>query len=415
MSRHRIAYVLIVLAFLGINVAPVHAKSQLAIGQQVYEKMQQAQVLLEEKNYDGAKAKLMEILEEKKLNNFEIAQTWSLHGNVNFHMERFDLALQDFEKVLTFDDLPPGFLQLSLRTAAQLAFMQDEYDRALKHANRLLTVVESQDGEIYMLLSQIYYKKEEMQPALKNSLKAIEIERGLGKTIKENWLLVLNAIYYNLEDYSSMEGVLKELIQVYPKDMYVKNLAAVYGQTDRTKEQLLLMEPLYEKGYLKTESELVNLAQLMNVHQVPYKAAVIMEKAFKEEKVERNRRNLELTSQSWQVAAEGDLAAKYLAEAAAMGKDANTFVRLAQIYMNMYKWKEAEGALEKALKYGDLDREGNAHLLLGMVRFYQNNYREAKKAFREAEEFDDAAKLADQWIAYVDQEQAKQDAANAVN
>lgn len=404
-----------IFVFCLVWLSPVQAKSQMAIGQDVYEKMQESQVLLEEKNYDGAKAKLMEILEREKLNDFERAQTWSLLGNVSFHMERFDLALESFEKVLTFKNLPPGFLQISLRTAAQLAFMQDKYEAALKHTKRLIEIVEVPDGEAYMLLAQIYYKQDDMKLALENNLKAIEIERAQGRNIKENWLLILNAIYYSIEDFASMEGVLKELIVLYPKDIYVKNLAAIYGQTERTKKQLLLMEPLYEKGYLNTESEIVNLAQLMNLHSTPFKAALILEKAFKEEKVERSKRNLELAAQSWQIAAEGKHAAAYLEEAAELGKDANIYVRLAQIYMSLYDWKKAEKALEKALKNENLDREGNAHLYLGMVRFYQNNYQSAKKAFRKAWEFDDTTALADQWIAYVDQEQAKLDAANAVN
>lgn len=391
------------------------AKSNLAIGQDVYEKMQEAQTLLEAKDYAAAKAKLMEILQEKKLNNFEIAQTWSLHGNVNFHMERFDLALADFEKVVSYEDLPQGFLQISVRTVAQLAFMLDKYDDAERYAKRLLSINETPDAEAYMLLAQIHFKKDETKSALENCLKAIDIERAQGKQIKENWLLVLNAIYFNLEDYKSMEGVLKELIQYYPRDLYVKNLAAIYGQTERTEAQLLLMEPLYDKGYLKSETELVNLAQLMNLHRVPYKAALILEKAFEDGKVERNRRNLELASQSWQVAAEGQKAAEYLAEAAAKADDANMYVRLAQIYMNMYQWKPAQNALEKAIKAGDLDREGNAHLYLGMVRFYQHQYSSAKKAFRDAGDFDESAALAEQWIAYVNQEEKKAEAAAAVN
>ena len=387
------------------------SKRQLAIGQKVFEKMQEAQLELEQDNYAGATSLLNEILGDESLNSFEKAQTWSLHGNVYFHMERFDLALESFKKAVSFDGLPEGFLQISLRTVAQLSFMQDEYADALKYASRLIEVSETPDAGSYMLKAQIYYKMEDYSLALKDGLFAIDIERKAGNIIKENWLLVINAIYYSMENFAGMVDTLKELIELYPKDDYVKNLAAIYGQMDQTEKQLLLMEPLYDKGFLESESELVNLAQLMLMHKVPYKAAQVIESAFQKGSVKRSKRNLELLAQSWQLAAHEEESVKYLAEAAKIEEDGNLYVRLAQSYMNLYQWKEAENALAKALKLGELDREGDTYLLLGMVRFYQKEYPSARKAFREASGFENTSRLADQWVAYLDQEKAKEEAA----
>lgn len=404
-------YLLVLFCVFSYSSAALAAKRQLAIGQDVFEKMQEAQLVLEQDKYAEATALLNKILEDEKLNNFEKAQTWSLHGNVYFHMERFDLALESFKKAVSFEDLPEGFMQISLRTVAQLSFMQDEYVEALKYANQLIAMSETPDSNTYMLKAQIYYKMDDDAAALRDGLIAIDIERKAGNVIKENWLLVMNAIYYNMENFTGMVEILKELIEFYPKDQYVKNLAAIYGQMDKTEKQLLLMEPLYDKGYLQHEAELVNLAQLMLMYKVPYKAAKIIEQGFQDGSVKRSQRNLELLAQSWQLAASEEQSVVYLAEAAKLDDDGNLYNRLAQSYINLYRWKDAENALVKALEVGNLDREGDTWLLLGMTRFYQKQYSSARRAFRDASEFEHTSKLADQWLTYLEQEKKMAEAA----
>lgn len=387
----------------------VVAKSRLAIGQKVYERMQEAQVEIEAKNYNEAIEVLDEILLTKRLNNYEKSQVLSMHGNVYFQKEDFDRSLDAFKKVVAFDNLPEGFLLISLKTLTQLSFMQDKYADAILYGNKMLSITEVPDATIYMLLAQVYYRKEDYEKSLEHAQTAIKIKKKLGGATPENWLLVLNAIYYSTGQYKSMVTILKELIELYPKESYVMNLAAIYGQLEQPKKQLLLMEPLYDKGYIKSESQLINLAHLMLMHKVPYKGAKIIEQGFRDGTIERTKKNLELLGQSWQMAAEDDRSVEYLAEAAKTAKNGKIYVRLAQSYMNLYRWEDAEAALEKALKKGGLKKEGNAQLLLGMVRFYQKEYRTSRKAFRAASEFDETQKLAEQWITFVEQEREKHD------
>jgi hypothetical protein len=79
--------------------------------------------------------------------------------------------------------------------------------------------------------------------------------------------------------------------------------------------------------------------------------------------------------------------------------------------MNLYRWTDAESALENALAKGGLRKEGDAHLLLGMARFYQKQYLSARKAFVTAKKSAGTEKLADQWLTYMEQEEAKEQAA----
>lgn len=405
---------LILILFASLSWAHVsHAKSQLAISQDVYEKMQDAQVLVDQKKYAEAELLLKSILSRPRLNAYEKAQTMSLQGNIYFHQEKYDQAITVFKQSVELEDLPTGFLQITLRTIAQLAFMQDQFEDALRYTKRLEAMTPVPDPANRMLLAQIYYKTGKVDDALSSALDAVDMERQKGKAVPENWLLVLNAIYYDKGQFDKIVDVLKELIEQYPKKVYVMNLAAVYGQIEKSEQQLLLLEPLYDKGYLSRQSELLSLANLMLHHRVPFKSAKIIEQGFKDGTIERNTRNLELLAQSWQLAAEDSKSIQYLAEAARLSDDPHIYLRLAQSHMNLYQWKEAERTLIKALE-GKLEKQGNAWLLLGMSRFYQKEYRSARKAFKTAEQFDDSSALAVQWIAYLDSERAKADAAEGL-
>lgn len=391
---------------------PTWAASKLAIGQDVFEKMQEAQVQIEADNFAQAAAILDELFGKKRLNNYEKAQIHSMKGNLAYQQEKYNDAIDQFKLAAGYGNLPEGFLQVTLRTVAQLSFMQDRLDEALLYAQKMMATIAVPDAFSHMLLAQIYYKKEELQPALDNMLKAIALERGQGQNPAENWLLVLNAIYYGRGDYDKMVDVFKELISLYPKPTYLTNLAAIYGQLEQTDKQYLLLEPLYDQGKLVSESELLNLANLMILHKVPYKAAKVIEQGFREGRVKRSKRNLELLAQSWLLAAEDGRSVAYLAEAAEMSQDGVAYMRLAQTYIGLYRWPEAEKALEASLKLGKLeDKQGDAWLLLGMVRFYSKDYRAARKAFREAANYHSTAKLANQWVVFMEQERAKAEAA----
>lgn len=386
------------------------AQSRLAIGQAVYDQLQKVQERIEAEDFPAATRMLNDILRtQRRLNNYERAQIWSLHGNVYFQMEDFDRALEAFETAISFDDLPSGFKLISIRTLAQLSFMQERFPEALNYTQRMMDLSDAPDANSHVLLAQIHYRMDNLPAALREMRRALELERERGNVISENWLLTINAIYYGLEDYDSMVEVLQELIELYPRDSYVLNLAAIYGQQDKTERQLLLMQPMFDQGRLRQESQLVNLANLMLLHRTPYQGAKVLEYGFERGYIARNQRNWELLAQSWQMAAEDDRAITALTEAARLDADGNTSFRLAQTYMNLYRWAEAEKALELALEKGQLNRPGDVQLLLGMVRFYQQDYRNARRAFRAAGEHEATARMSEQWLVYLDQEVAKQE------
>jgi tetratricopeptide (TPR) repeat protein len=198
--------------------------------------------------------------------------------------------------------------------------------------------------------------------------------------------------------------VLGDLIKYYPKDTYVLTLAGVYSELGDTKKQLALVEVLYERGHLTNPTHIVTLANLYLLHEIPYKAAALLEREMENDRVKSEVRNLRLLSQAWYSAREDEKAIPPLKEAAEMSQDGELFVRLAQAHLNLEHWNEAAVAIQQGLRLGGISREDTANIMLGMALFNQKKLTLARKAFQEALPDNRSRRTAQQWIQYVDSE-----------
>ena len=376
------------------------------LSQDMYEKMQAIQTLIEEDKIDEAEARL-KALQSAKLSDYELAQTWFLMGYVYFRKEDFSAAQMAYEQVLLNDNLPLGMQTNVLRTLAQLSMVNEEFDEALDYITRLLKIAEEPQADHYALKAQVHYQLEQFDQSMAALERAEQLLAQRDQPPRENWLLLKNAILYHREDYKGMLAVVQQLVTLYPKDRYLLNMAAIYGEMGDNKRQLSLMEPLYERGSLPSESHKVNLASLYMLNEIPYKAAALLQKEMGEGEVESNEQHLEMLAQAWLMAANIEEAIGPLERAAKLDYEGETYLTLARTYMSLLRWKEAEQSVENALKVGRLRDEADAHMLLGMAQFNQKKFREARTAFARAGESPDSQKLARQWMDYLEREEEK--------
>jgi tetratricopeptide (TPR) repeat protein len=378
-------------------------KETVAMSQQVYEKLTEIQELVEAKDYATAH-KLINDVTERKLSDYERAQVYNLSGYSYYLQENFPQAILAYNQVLAVPDLPEALVMSTLKTKAQLQFTQDDYEGALKTVRQLILAISEPSADVFMLEGQALFQLARYEEALKPIKTAVDMYKSQGQTPKENWLLLLRVIYFEMKDYDSMIDVVRELIAYYPKDTYVLTLAGIYSELGDTKKQLVLTEVLYESGVLLGSSHATNLANLYLLHGMPYKAATILEKEINDGIVESSERNLRLLSQAWYQAREDEKAIPPLRQAAEMGSEGELYVRLAQAHLNLEEWKEAADALNKGLKQGGLKRNDQANIMLGMALFNQKRLEQARTAFQRAQRDNRSKRAATQWIAYVDSE-----------
>jgi len=385
-------------------------KETVAMSQQIYESLTEIQALVEAEDYKPALEKIKDLQEgRKKMSPYEEAQIWNITGYTYYLMEEYESAIGAYRKVLQQPDLPAALQQSTLKTMAQLLFTIEDYESALKTIDQLMAVIDEPSADIYMLKGQAYFQMNKFQEALVPIEIAIKMYRDQGNVPKENWLLLLRVIYWELKDFDNMLIVLKELVQEYPKDTYVLTLAGVYSELGDTKKQLALTEALYEKGYIEGSKHAVNLANLYLLHGIPYKAAMILEKEMDAGNIPSDVRNLRLLSQAWYSAREDKKSIPPLVKAAAEGEDGELYIRLTQSYLNLEMWNEAADAAKKALAVGNVKRKDTANIMYGMALFNQKKLEQARKAFQAAGQDNRSKRAADQWIKYVDSEIQRRD------
>ena len=380
-----------------------------AMSQQVYKALTAAQDLVEKKKYKEGIAELRKLEEKKNLSPYERAQMYNYFAYTYFTMEKYKDAISSYEKVLQQPDLPTSLLTNSLYTLAHLYFIQEDYKKAIEMINRWIKVADKPTENAYMLLGQAYYQLQKYNEALVPLQTAYKIVKDRGDKPKENLLLLLRVVYYSLNDYQHMIGVLKELVDLYPNTEYWLTLAGVYSELKEYKKQMSILEILYDRGELDRGNQQLNLANLFLLNDVPYKAAVLIEKGMKEGKIEKTVINLRLLSQAWIQSDYPEKSIEPLKEATQKSNEGDLNVRLAQAYINLDRYKEAVDTLQEGFKKGGIKRKDEANIMLGMSLFELNKYDAAKEAFKTASEDKRSRKTAEQWLSYVHNEQTRQE------
>jgi tetratricopeptide (TPR) repeat protein len=404
----RIHIVLLSILLLYSSSGSTANRKTFAMSEFVFNEMQTIQELVETDKYPQAFAALKS-LRGKKLSEYERAHTWNLAAFAYYKQENYEEAIKAYQRMLKTEPeyIPEGLRLDTIKKLGQLSLTVENYKAAIYYSKKLLKLMPTPDPAVYITIGQAYYSLEKYKSAEKPIKTAIGINRKAGRPVKENWLLLLNAVYYNLLDFEGMQKVLRELITEYPKPKYMLNLAAVYSELSDTVAQTALMESLYETGHLQKENQLVNLANLYMLHKVPYKAAVLLEEAMKTELVDTSEKNFIYLAQAWQLAGNIEKAIEPLANAASLAMDGNTYVRLAQLHIAQAQWGNAEKSLSMAIDKGELKNKPNVYLLLGMARFNQKRFDDARTAFQTASKDEKMSSLANQWMSYASSEEEK--------
>ena len=188
-----------------------------SMSERVYKQLTAAQELIEAKDYDNGLAALRELERQPKLSHYEKAQLYNYFAYTFFTLEKYQDAIDSYEKVLAQPELPEALETNSLYTLAQLYFIVEDYQKAIDIINRWFSLTEKPTENAYMLLGQGYYQLEKYKESLVPLKKAYSMVKERGDQPKENLLLLLRVDYFNLGDYDNMLKVLKELVVLYPK------------------------------------------------------------------------------------------------------------------------------------------------------------------------------------------------------
>jgi len=374
----------------------------------IFKKLDSARELSDNKQYVKA-LKVLAGIKKIRRNSYETAMTWNMIAYAHFNQEDYAQAIDAYKQVLNTKKLPMSIEQTTLYSLAKLYLVQEEYEQALSSLNSWFAIMNKPGAEAYVLRAQMQYQLKHYKEALPDIKTAIKIVKAKGKKPKENWLLVERAIYFNNKDFKSMGRTLKELITLYPKAQYWLQLSAVYNELGKPGKELSVLETAYEQSLLNNESQIISLAQAMLALDVPYKSAQIIIDGIKSKTVEENGKNLSLLGDAFMIAKEYQQAIKVMGQAANLTQQGKDFYKLAQIYTERQEWQSALKNVSSALLDEGFSHIEDALILKGLILFNLDKLGEAKKIFKEAKEFENTKKSAQQWLDYINGESQRRE------
>ncbi len=376
-------------------------KQAQAVSKKVYDRIQQAQEKVDEKEYQAA-LRILNDLRSSSLTEYEQQNVLNYLGFVHYNMDNIAEAMRTYEDMLRIETIEPQIKKQTVYTLAQLATMEEQYDKALKLLDQWFTLESNPAPEPYILYAQNLYQVNRYADMIKPIETAIEIAKKRQTDVKEDWYVLLNFAFFQQENYAKVRDIQKILLINWPKKRYWFSLAGAYTELGEDMNLIAAYDLAHTQGMLEKENEFVTMAQLYMQAEVPYKAATLLDKKIAEGVISKEAKNYRLLSQAWQLAMEDEKAIPALQAAARMEEDGELFVRLGNAYLNLGQYEECEQAVRSGLQKGGLKSPDNAQISLGMCLYNQKEYQNAIRAFREAGKSGRSERIARQWITVIE-------------
>jgi tetratricopeptide (TPR) repeat protein len=236
---------------------------------------------------------------------------------------------------------------------------------------------------------------------------AITDVQSRGILPKERYWGLQRVLYYEKNDYPTVISILEKLVKHYPKWSYWKQLGGMYGEREREMDRLVTTELVYLNDELKKESEVMSMAYMYLGAEVPYRAAKIIDRGMQDGIIERSAKNLEVLGTAWYQSRDLSGAVGALEAASKVADNGNLQARLAGIYLDLGRSKDAYRAASRAAKKGGVKRPDSNYLVMGNALINMNCFKDAISAFKNSlkkAKDKKSKKYPRQWIKFAESE-----------
>ncbi len=361
---------------------------------------------LDRNDYVAARQPLDDMRHRKgRLNDHEEAVMWQAYGYVFAGQEQYQNAARALELALSLDALGESQSMSTRFDLGQLYMLTEQWDKAITTLVDWYERSEDPPANAEYVVALALAQRERWKEALPYARRAVD----KSDPPRESWLQLLLQIHFAQDEKQEMLPVLEQMIELYPKKEHWLRLYGLFNELGEEDKALAALEVAYTDGLLDRANELVDLARLYAYHELPYSSAMVLEKGIADGTIDPDHDVWDLLANSWLQAREYDKALEPLARAASSDDDGESYVRLAQVYIEREDWSDARQALDQALEKGGLTDPGRAHLLLGIAHFGDSQPMAARSEFQRAQQYDRTRDVATKWLQHVSQrEKARQ-------
>lgn len=381
-----------------ICVAVAAADKSGTVSPWLYKKLTRIETLISEKKYTNAQQDLSKLLDSVNKGSYEQAAILRSLASVYALQGQYNKAAKALKQCLALDVLPEKQAQQAILNLGQMYLATEQYAKAVATLNPWLQKNPQPDAELSALLANAYAQLKQYRQALPLIQKAIKAS----SKPDDAWYQLNLAIYFELNEYRPAAILLKKLLQQHPdKKTYWGQLSSVYQQLKQFPKAASIEYLAYQKGLLKSEKEILEMANLLAYAGAPYQAGALLNDSMKRNEIRSNSKNWETLALIWQQAKEFDNAIIALEKASKRNQKGSLYLQLGQIYVEKEQWQKATDALNHALEKGGLKQTGAAYLLLGMSHYELKNLKQAAMAFKKAKSYPLQRKAAQQWLDFI--------------
>ncbi len=377
-------------------------KKAQAVSKEVYDRIQKAQEAIDVDDSDTALKILGALKGKKGLTEYELQNVLNYIGFVHYNLDHISQAIATYEEMLRIPSIEEQIKKQTLYTVAQLLTMEEDYNKAISTLDLWFVAEPNPAPDPYILYAQNLYQVERYADMVRPIEAAMAVAEKRNKTVKEDWYVLLNFAYFQQENYEKVRDIQKILLVNWPKKRYWFSLAGAYTELGEDHNLVGAYDAAMTQGMLEKESELVTMAQLYLQHEVPYKAAVLLDKEMASGRVKKDAKNYRLLSQAWTLAQEDAKAIPALEHAARLSPEGELNLRLGNAHLNLGQYGECVAAIQEGIEKGGIKSPDNAQISLGMCLYNQKKYRDAIAAFREAGRTSRSRKISRQWTNVIE-------------
>ena len=378
-------------------------KANGTISEGLYKRLERVVETLSKNQYAEAEKALLDLMGSTH-NDYEKALVLQTLGfTYASESKKEDQAIKAFEQAIATNALPQQAHEQMMFNVAQLKVAAGKWDDGIAALNAYLTETCNPVPDAHIVLASVYAEKKRWR----DMLKQVDLAIVKAKAPKEQWLQLKLAGHYELKELPRCAEVLVALVSMAPnKEEYWKQLSGILLEIKKDPESLAVLALAERRGYVDEEREFKNLSNMYMYMQIPYKAAVVMQKGLEAKVVEPTEKNLESLGNAWLGAREYDKAESAMQKAAQASAKGDLYMRLGQIQMESEKWKDALESMQKARAKGGLKEPGEAALDAGICAIQLRQWKTAESELRVAMGREKTQKAASEWMNNLQQELA---------
>ena len=370
-------------------------KTQL-VGPTVGKKVAKAFEAYSADDIPGALAILLEIDASKKYDKAYVSRFIAIMYEQMGNEEA--KAIQYLKAAVEPDILNEADHDQSLKLLADLQMQTKAFEEALVNYQAWMDFTGKSDGDTWTKIANANYMLKRLDKIIVPADNAIA---AYGDKHNKNPYILKITSYYERKKYQEAVKTLETVLQVFPEDKtWWNQLGMFYLLVEDYKKALATLDMAYKQGFLEKESEIKTLASLYSQNDVPYKAAVLLEKHIDSGLVTRDDKNLSSLANAWHAAQHIDKAAKYYGELAKMTNLAKHYSKQGMLLKQDEQFKPAIVALTKALELG-AKNQGRLHMSIAESHYYLEEYKQAYKAINLAMKDPKTKKSAKGWVDFI--------------